>query len=151
MRRSLMKSKLHRVRVTGANVDYMGSITIDRDLMEAVDLLPYERVHVLNLENGARGETYVITGKRGSGQIRVNGAAARFFSVDDRAIVIAYADVDDRELPDFHPLVAFVNDQNQLTEVRVGSVKLHSAGALPKLKQRASAPPKIKKARGLIL
>jgi aspartate 1-decarboxylase len=125
MRRNLMKSKLHRVTVTDAHLDYMGSITIDRELMEAVDILPFERVHVLNLDNGARVETYVIVGKRGSGQIRVNGAAARFFSRHDRAIIIAYADLEDSELPQFHPRVAFVDQKNKLTEIRVGSVRPH--------------------------
>jgi aspartate 1-decarboxylase len=125
MRRSLMKSKIHRATVTGAHLDYMGSITVDRDLCEAVDIIASERVHVLNLDNGARIETYVIIGKKGSGQVRINGAAARFFSKHDRVIIVAYADVEDSELKQFHPRVAFVDKKNQITEIRIDSVKTH--------------------------
>lgn len=125
MQRSLMKSKIHRAEVTGAHLHYMGSITIDKDLMEAVDLLPYERVHVLNLDNGARIETYVIAGKRGSGQIRMNGAAARFFTKHDKVIIIAYANVSDQELKDFKPRVAFVDSQNKIMELKIDKVNLH--------------------------
>lgn len=125
MQRSLMKSKIHRATVTGAHLDYMGSITIDKALMEAVDLLPYERVHVLNLDNGARIETYVIAGKRRSGQIRLNGAAARFFTKHDRVIILAYADMTDEELKTFRPRVAFVNEKNELTTLKVDRVTRH--------------------------
>lgn len=125
MRRSLMKSKIHRATVTGAQLHYMGSITIDSALCEAVDLLPFERVHVLNLDNGARIETYVIAGRRNSGQIQLNGAAARLFSKHDRVIIIAYADVEDAELPDFRPRVAFVDKKNRITEIRMTAVKTH--------------------------
>jgi len=123
MKRNLMKSKIHRAVVTGAHLHYMGSITIDRELCEAVNILPYERVQVLNLDNGARIETYVIAGKRRSGQIRINGAAARFFSKHDRVIIIAYAEVEEVELKDFHPRIAFVDDKNFITEIRVNSVR----------------------------
>lgn len=125
MRRSLMKSKIHRATVTGAELHYMGSITVDPALCEAVDLLPYERVHVLNLDNGARIETYVIAGRRNSGQVQLNGAAARFFSKHDRVIIIAYADVEDAELKGFRPRVAFVDKKNRITEIRVAAVKTH--------------------------
>ena len=123
MRRSLMKSKIHRATVTDSHLHYMGSITIDKDLCQAVDLLAYERVHVLNLDNGARVETYVILGKKGSGQIRVNGAAARLFSKHDRVIIIAYTEVEDEQLAGFHPRVAFVDEKNRITELRVDAVK----------------------------
>jgi aspartate 1-decarboxylase len=123
MRRSLLKSKIHRATVTGAHLNYMGSITIDRDLLEAVDVLPFEHVHVLNLDNGARVETYVIAGPRGSGQVRVNGAAARFFSKQDRVIILAYADVADAELAAFKPRIAFVDGRNRITELRLGGVR----------------------------
>ena len=123
MYRSLLKSKIHRANVTGAHLNYMGSITVDRNLLLAANLLPYEHVHVLNLDNGARVETYTIAGRAGSGQIRINGAAARFFSKHDRVIILAYADVDDAELADFHPRVVFVDKQNKITEIRVDSVK----------------------------
>lgn len=135
MKRSFMKSKIHRASVTGAHLHYMGSITIDKDLMEAVDILPYEKVHVLNLDNGARIETYVITGKRGSGQIRLNGAAARFFTKHDRVIIIAYADLADDELQSFKPRVAFVDEQNKMTELRIDSVRPHRS--LPPAKKGA--------------
>lgn len=127
MQRSLLKSKIHRANVTGAHLNYMGSITIDRNLIEAVDILPFERVHVLNLDNGARIETYVIAGRRGSGQIRINGAAARFFSKHDRVIILAYANLSDDELPDFKPRVAFVDKRNRITEIRVNRVAAHRA------------------------
>jgi aspartate 1-decarboxylase len=122
MRRWMMKSKVHRATVTGSHINYMGSITLDPRLMEAVDLLPYELVHVLNLDNGARVETYVIVGRRGSGQVQLNGAAARFFTKGDRVIVIAYADVDENELGNLKPRMAFVNAKNRITEVRVGRI-----------------------------
>lgn len=123
MRRSLMKSKIHRATVTDSHLHYMGSITIDRDLCRAVDLLANERVHVLNLDNGARVETYVILGRKGSGQIRVNGAAARLFSKHDRVIIIAYTEVEDEQLAGFHPRVAFVDKSNRITELRVDTIK----------------------------
>ncbi|MCK5219758.1 aspartate 1-decarboxylase [bacterium] len=123
MRRSLMKSKIHRATVTDSHLHYMGSITIDRNLCQAVDLLANERVHVLNLDNGARVETYVIHGKKGSGQIRVNGAAARLFSKHDRVIIIAYTEVEDEQLAGFHPRVAFVDKNNRITELRVDRIK----------------------------
>lgn len=125
MKRSLMKSKIHRATITGAHLDYMGSITIDRELCEAVDIIGSERVHVLNLDNGSRIETYVIEGKRGSGQVRINGAAARLFSKHDRVIIIAYADVEDGDLKHFHPRIAFVDEKNHITEIRVDSVRTH--------------------------
>ena len=123
MRRSLLKSKIHRASVTGAHLNYLGSITVDRDLLLAADLLPYEHVHVLNLDNGARVETYTIAGRAGSGQIRINGAAARFFSKHDRVIILAYAEMDDAELAAFHPRVVFVDKQNKIIEIRVDSVR----------------------------
>jgi aspartate 1-decarboxylase len=133
MRRSLLKSKIHRATVTGAHLHYMGSITVDRDLLAAVDLLPYEHVHVLNLENGARVETYALAGARGSGQVRVNGAAARFFSKGDRVIILGYADVPDEELAAFRTRVAFVDAKNRITEVRIAGVRPHRR--LPRAKK----------------
>jgi aspartate 1-decarboxylase len=125
MKRILMKSKIHRASVTDSHLHYMGSITIDPILMEAVDILPFEQVQVLNLDNGARVETYAIRGRRGSGQIRVNGAAARFFSKHDRVIIIAYAAIEDVELTGFHPRTVFVDDKNQMTEIRVAGVRAY--------------------------
>ncbi len=98
MRRRMMKSKIHRAVVTDADLDYIGSITIDRDLMDRADLLEYEQVAVVDIDNGARLETYVIEGERGSGEICLNGAAAHLVHPSDRIIVISYGDYDDAEL-----------------------------------------------------
>jgi aspartate 1-decarboxylase len=125
----MLKSKIHRANVTGAHLNYMGSITVDRDLLIASNILPYEHVHVLNLDNGARVETYTIAGRAGSGQIRINGAAARFFSKHDRVIILAYSEVEDAELSSFQPRVVFVDKQNKITEIRVDLVRPY--GKLP--------------------
>lgn len=103
----MMKSKLHCVQVTEANLNYMGSITIDEDLMDAVDLLPGQKVQVVDNNNGERFETYVIKGERGSGCVCLNGAAARKVQVGDTVIIIAYAMMDYEEARNFQPRVAF--------------------------------------------
>ena len=90
MNRTMLKSKLHRARVTGSDLHYVGSITIDRDLLEAADILEHELVHVLDVDNGARLETYAIAGGRGSGEVTINGAAARLVSEGDTVIVVSY-------------------------------------------------------------
>lgn len=114
MLRTFMKAKLHRATVTEANLNYVGSITIDEELMEQVDLLPHERVQVVNNHNGARLETYVIPGERGSGVICLNGAAARLVQPGDQVIIMSYALLSEEELVDFQPKVAILNDQNQI-------------------------------------
>lgn len=106
-----MKSKLHCVKVTEANLNYMGSITIDEDLMDAVQLIPGERVYIVNNNNGERFDTYVIKGERGSGCICLNGAAARKVQVGDIVIIMSYALMDFEEAKTFKPMVAFP-DQN---------------------------------------
>ena len=103
----MMKSKIHRVRVTDANLNYVGSITVDLDLMEAAHLLPNEKVQVVNNNNGARIETYVIEGERGSGVICLNGAAARHFQPGDIALIIAYALMTEEEATSYKPVVIF--------------------------------------------
>ena len=113
MQRTMMRTKIHRAVITDANLEYVGSITIDRDLMEAADLLPYEKVHVLDINNGARFETYVIEGEPGSGEMCVNGAAARLVHPGDRVIVIAYGIYDESELAGFEPLTVHVSDDNR--------------------------------------
>ena len=115
MRRRMMKSKVHRATVTDADVHYVGSITIDRDLMDAADLLEWEQVAVVDVDNGARLETYVIPGERGSGAICLNGAAAHLIHPGDRVIVISYCDVDDSELPagGWQPRVVHVDTANR--------------------------------------
>ncbi|GEN56672.1 aspartate 1-decarboxylase [Halolactibacillus alkaliphilus] len=117
MLRTLMKGKLHRARVTEANLNYVGSITIDQALMEAIDLLPHEKVQIVNNNNGARLETYVIPGKRNSGMICLNGAASRLVQPDDIVIIVSYALVTDEELPNFKPKVALLNEDNVITDM----------------------------------
>jgi len=121
MRRHMLKSKIHRATVTEAELHYVGSITIDADLMRLADLREYEKVQVVDIDNGARLETYVIVG--GPGQICMNGAAARLVHPGDRIIVMAYAEVDEEELADFKPAIVLVNERNQ----PVGHPDLHVA------------------------
>lgn len=120
MRRTMMKSKIHRATVTDANLNYVGSVTIDRDLMDVGDLLEYEQVSIVNINNGARFETYVIEGESGSGTICLNGAAARMVQPGDKIIIISYAAVDAGELDGFVPSVVLVDDRNvPVTSVRI--------------------------------
>lgn len=112
----LLKSKLHMACVTQTELEYHGSITIDRDLMDAVGLLPYEQVLIANCNNGLRGETYVIEGARGSGVIQMNGALARMAQRGDRVIVLAFAFMTPAEASQHHPRVAILNDSNHITE-----------------------------------
>ena len=121
MQRTMMKSKIHRATVTDANLNYVGSITIDRDLMEAADLLEYEQVAIVNVNNGARFETYVIEGERGSRTICLNGAAARLVQPGDKVIVISYASMDESELEGFVPKVVIVDDQNVPITAAIGA------------------------------
>lgn len=116
MFRTMMKSKIHRARVTEADLNYVGSITIDQDIMEKVDILPNEKVQVVNNNNGARFETYVIPGERGSGVICVNGAAARLVQEGDVIIIIAYALIEDKELKNFRPKIAIMNERNEIEQ-----------------------------------
>jgi aspartate 1-decarboxylase len=108
----VLKSKIHRVKVTGANLNYIGSITIDPILMEAANLIEGEKVQIVNNNNGERLETYVITGERGSGEICLNGAAARRVQVGDIILIIAYCLLDFEEAKQFKPTVIFPNEQN---------------------------------------
>jgi aspartate 1-decarboxylase len=113
MRRRMMKSKVHRATVTDADLHYVGSITIDRDLMDLADLVEYEQVAVVDVDNGARLETYVIEGRRGGGDICLNGAAAHLIPPGDRIIIISYADYDDDELAAHEPIVVHVDTANR--------------------------------------
>ena len=110
----ILKSKIHRVRVTEANLEYIGSITIDEDLMDAANLIANEQVEVLNLNNGARFVTYVIKGPRGSGVICLNGPAARRALVGDIVIVVSYASMDFEEAKSFSPALIFPDENNRL-------------------------------------
>jgi aspartate 1-decarboxylase len=108
MNRTMLKSKIHRATVTGSDLHYVGSITIDADLLEAADIREHEQVHVVDVDNGARFETYTIAGTRGSGEIKINGAAARLVHTGDTVIVISYASYDERELDRYEPKVVHV-------------------------------------------
>lgn len=115
---TMMHGKIHRATVTEANLEYMGSITIDEDLMDAAGILPGERVQICNNNNGARLETYTIPGKRGSGVICLNGAAARCTAIGDVVIIIAYAQMDEKEARTFVPKVVMVDEKNHPLKAR---------------------------------
>jgi len=110
----VLKSKIHRATITQADIHYIGSIAIDEDLMEAANLIEYEKVHVLNINNGERLETYVIKGKRGSGTISLNGAAARKAVPGDLIIIVSYASLDFEEARTFQPTVIFPDSNNKI-------------------------------------
>ncbi len=116
--RVMLKSKIHRARVTDANIDYEGSITIDKKLMEAADILPYERVEVLNINNGARFDTYAIEGEKG--EICLNGAAARLGTRGDIIILLAYSYVEDKEVHNITPKLVYVDEKNAITKTKRG-------------------------------
>ncbi|MCX7749758.1 MAG: aspartate 1-decarboxylase [Clostridia bacterium] len=115
---TLMKSKIHRAKVTEANLHYVGSITIDQDLMDAAELMRNEKVQIVNNNNGNRFETYVIPGERGSGMICLNGAAARLVHPGDVIIIISYGIFDKKEAQNFEPKVVFVNQENKVIEIK---------------------------------
>lgn len=114
---TMLKGKIHRATVTQAELNYVGSITIDKDLMDAAGILENEKVQIVDNNNGARLETYVIPGKRGSGTICLNGAAARCVQPGDKVIIIAYAQMSEEEAKEHKPKVVFMNDDNTINEV----------------------------------
>ncbi|RIK09294.1 MAG: aspartate 1-decarboxylase [Acidobacteria bacterium] len=116
MKRTMLKSKIHRATVTGASLDYVGSITVDEELLDAADILPHEQVQVLDINNGARFETYAIVGERGSGTICVNGAAARLVQPGDKVIILTYAVVNEAEAREMSegPIVVHVDEDNRM-------------------------------------
>ena len=116
MQIQVLKSKIHRATVTDADINYIGSITIDEALMKASNLIEFEKVQVLNINNGERIETYVIKGKQGSGTICLNGAAARKFLPNDLVIIVSYALMDFEEAKKFSPSIAFVDSKNKLVK-----------------------------------
>ena len=118
MIRTLLFAKIHRATVTAANVHYVGSITIDKDLLKATGIREYERVQVVDVDNGNRLETYVIEGQAGSGAIELNGAAARLVDVGDKVIIMAYAQVSEPLPEDWSPAIVLVGDDNRIGEVR---------------------------------
>lgn len=116
--RTLVRSKIHRATVTAADLHYIGSITIDSNLLEAADILPFERVQVVDVTNGQRLETYAIAGEPGSGVIQLNGAAAHLVNVGDLVIVMSYAQVEEPVPSNWQPTVVLVDEQNAISEVR---------------------------------
>jgi len=114
MLRTMMKSKIHRATVTQADLHYVGSVTVDEDLLDAADLLPGELVHIVDIDNGARLETYTIAGERGTGVIGINGAAARLVHPGDLVILIAYGQMETAEAKTFEPKVVFVDADNKI-------------------------------------
>ncbi len=117
MNRTMLKSKIHRATITASDLHYVGSITIDPDLLEAADILEHEQVHVVDVDNGARFETYTIAGERGSGTIQVNGAAARLVHQGDTIIVISYAQYSREEMEHYEPVVVHVDRENRIIDV----------------------------------
>lgn len=115
MYRCVLKSKIHRVVLTDADLNYVGSITIDRDLLEAADILPFEKVQVVNNNNGARFETYAIEGEAGSGCVCLNGAAARLGQPGDILIILSYVQVEEEKAREHKPRVVFVDEKNRIT------------------------------------
>ncbi|MFD6155919.1 aspartate 1-decarboxylase [Nocardia sp. NPDC060256] len=124
MLRTMMKSKIHRATVTHADLHYVGSVTVDQDLLDAADLLEGEQVCIVDIDNGARLETYVIAGERGSGVIGINGAAAHLVHPGDLVILIAYAQLNEQEIAEYDPKVVFVDERNR--PVELGSDPAHA-------------------------
>ncbi len=118
MQRTLLKSKIHRATITEANLNYAGSITIDKKLMEAAEILPFEKVQVVNLNNGVRQETYVIEGEAGSGVICLNGTAARCAEVGDLVMIISYAILVEDEIDEHVPKTVYVDESNKIVDVK---------------------------------
>jgi aspartate 1-decarboxylase len=114
----MLKSKIHRARVTDGNISYEGSITIDKKLMEAADIMPYEQVHILNINNGARFHTYAIEGEVDSGEICLNGAAARLVARGDIVIILTYHEMENADCKDYHPRLVYVDEKNRITHTK---------------------------------
>ena len=117
MKRIMFKSKIHRATVTGADLNYEGSITIDSELLKLADILPYEKVDIYNITNGERFSTYVIPGEPGSGEICLNGAAARKVQKGDLVIIVSYCELSDEEIKDYSPIVVLVDQENRPVKV----------------------------------
>jgi aspartate 1-decarboxylase len=117
MIRSMLKSKIHRATVTGADINYEGSVTLDPMLMEAADILPYEQVHLLDINNSSRLTTYAIEGRRGSGDVVINGAAARLVSKGDIVIILTYTDVAEEGARSHTPTLVYVDADNRITRI----------------------------------
>jgi aspartate 1-decarboxylase len=131
MQRTMLKSKIHRATVTECDLHYVGSITVDPDLLDAADVRSYEQVHVVDVDNGARFETYTIPGTRGSGEVVINGAAARLVHRGDTVIVISYASHDEAELDRYEPRVVHVDRGNRIVDVDAQVATLVGVGLSP--------------------
>ncbi|HEY4035298.1 MAG TPA: aspartate 1-decarboxylase [Ktedonobacteraceae bacterium] len=139
MLRTMCKGKIHRATVTQANLNYVGSITIDQDLLEAANIYPYERVQVVNINNGSRLETYAILGARGSGVICLNGAAARLTAEGDKVIIISYAQYTEEEIRTLVPEIVFVDEDNKITEQKhVPLIEM-----LPEFEEQVALEPEV--------
>ncbi len=125
---TLCKSKIHRARVTESELYYEGSLTVDSDLLKASEILPYEKVQVVNVNNGARFETYIIPGEGGSGVICLNGPAARLGTVGDEVIIIAYAEFEESEARTYQPVVVTVDQQNKIRQIIRGQLEQEKTG-----------------------
>ncbi len=117
MQRLMLKSKIHRAKITDANLYYEGSFTIDQEILERANILPYEKVSVVNINNGERFDTYVIPGERGKREFCLNGAAARKGAVGDEVIIISYSIYDENELKNYKPLIIILNEKNEIAEI----------------------------------
>lgn len=126
MIRTMLNSKIHRARVTEANLNYVGSITIDRDILDAAGMLPNEKVHIVNNNNGARLETYIIEGERGTGVVCLNGAAARLVQPGDIIIILTYVQLTEEEMKRHHPTIAIMDKNNQIVELLTSEPALTS-------------------------
>jgi aspartate 1-decarboxylase len=124
MQRIMLKSKIHRATVTDANVDYEGSITLDEELMDAAGLLPYEQVNIYNITNGARFQTYVIKGERGSGDACINGAAAHLAKKGHIIIIASYAGMEEEEAVNHQPVLVYVDEKNRIKNIIEGTVEI---------------------------
>ena len=131
MLRTMMKSKIHRATVTQADLHYVGSVTVDEDLLDAADLLPGELVHIVDIDNGARLETYTIAGPRGSGIIGINGAAARLVHPGDLVILVGYGQMETAQARDFQPSVVFVDAENRITGTGSDPAAVVPEGGVP--------------------
>jgi aspartate 1-decarboxylase len=133
MQRQMLKSKIHRATVTSCDVDYIGSVTIDADLMRQADLLPNEQVHLWDVDNGGRMVTYALEAPVGSGTVQVNGAAARLVKEGDRVVICSYGSYDYRDLDTYSPIVVHVDDRNRMTGIDSNPEVLLAATGAPAL------------------
>lgn len=118
MKRTMLRAKVHRIRVTECDVEYEGSLTLDREIMERADMVPYERIEVFDVDNGNRFATYLIEGERGKGECCVNGAAARLVEIGDKLILVSYTEVADEGVPDHKPSVVLIGEGNRIKTVK---------------------------------